>query len=289
MSYQSTESPDLFDLGLAADVTMLSQSPIARRRILKLGVAGIALLLTGCAQSSTTSSSSTAVADAGAATTTTTDDTGGACVDAIPQETAGPYPADGSNASNQQLNAMALSGIVRNDVRTSLGTGNVAEGIPLTVEMTLVDTSADCAPLAGYAVYMWHCTREGEYSMYSSALTDEDYLRGVQASDSNGKVSFTTVFPGCYAGRWPHIHFEVYPALEQATDSSNAVQTSQLAMPEAACTTAYAADGYTSSVQNLAEITLESDNVFGDGVSLQMATVTGDVTSGYTAQLTVGV
>jgi protocatechuate 3,4-dioxygenase beta subunit len=278
---------DLYDLGLAADLAVLRRSPLGRRRILKLGLAGIGALLAGgvvgCGTQAQPSAGSSATAAPAA------DSSAAACVSEIPQETAGPYPADGSNASNQSLNVLTTSGIVRQDIRTSLGTGNAAAGMPLTIELTLVDTSSDCAPLSGYAVYAWHCTREGEYSLYSSSLTGEDFLRGVQASDANGVVTFTTIFPCCYSGRWPHVHFEIYPSLEQATGSSNAVRTSQLGLPEDVCATVYATDGYSASVRNLASITLESDNVFSDGHDSQIATVTGDATSGYTARLTVGV
>jgi protocatechuate 3,4-dioxygenase beta subunit len=41
-------------------------------------------------------------------------------------------------------------------------------------------------------------------------VTTESYLRGVQVTDSNGQVTFTTIYPACYSGRWPHIHFEVF-------------------------------------------------------------------------------
>jgi protocatechuate 3,4-dioxygenase beta subunit len=152
-----------------------------------------------------------------------------------------------------------------------------------------VNTNADCAPLEGYAIYAWHCTSDGGYSMYSQELTEEDFLRGVQASDAEGKVTFSTIFPGCYLGRWPHIHFEIYPSLEVATGSSNAIHTSQLALPESDCATVYATDGYADSTSNLGQITLASDNVFGDGVDLQMATVIGNDTDGYVATLTIGV
>ena len=265
------DSRDLFDLGLQADLAMVRQLPLTRRDILKLGLVGISALLAGCLPSTTTDSTAE-------------------CLDTIPSETAGPYPADGSNASNQTLNALVLSGIVRSDIRTSLGTGNVAEGVPFTIELTLVNTNADCAPLAGYAVYLWHCNRSGEYSLYSEAVSDEDYLRGVQATDSEGKVTFTSIFPACYAGRWPHVHFEVYPSLEEATGSNNVIHTSQMALLEDICKTVYATDGYANSTENLSRVTLESDNVFGDdGASLQLATMTGDVTNGYTAKLTVGI
>ena len=56
---------------------------------------------------------------------------------------------------------------------------------------------------------------------YSSRVTNENYLRGVQESDVDGVLRFETIFPGCYPGRWPHIHFEVYPSLADATSVSN--------------------------------------------------------------------
>ena len=125
--------------------------------------------------------------------------------------------------------------------------------------------------------------------MYSSAVANENYLRGVQETDENGEVTFTTVFPGCYSGRWPHIHFEVYPSLAVATAGDNKVATSQLALPEDACTDAYATDGYEASVNNLAAITLDTDNVFSDGAELQLPSISGDADAGFKARLRVTV
>ena len=71
-------------------------------------------------------------------------------------------------------------------------------------------------------------------------MTGENYLRGMQATDSNGQVTFTTIFPACYSGRWPHIHFEVYPSLATATSVSHMVKTSQIAMTEATCDEVFA-------------------------------------------------
>ena len=272
------EQNDIYDLGLQADLNMWARTPIERRRILKLGAVGVGVLLSGAGAGMATAwGNGSGVAAASAA----------ACVsEEIPSETAGPYPADGSN---QNLNALTLSGIVRRDIRGSLGTGNVAAGVPLTIELSLVSTLGDCAPLAGYAVYLWHCDREGRYSLYSGGVTGEDYLRGVQEADGDGKLSFTTIFPGCYAGRWPHVHFEIYPSLASATSARNAIHTTQLALPEEVCDAAYATTGYAQSVANLARISLASDNVFRDGHELQLATVTGDLTNGYVARLTVGI
>lgn len=266
---------DLNNLGLQADAAMLGRSVMDRRRVLGLGVAGVgALLGTGLLGAFGARAQSNAA--------------GGAACTVIPPETAGPYPADGSVASGQALNVLTRSGIVRSDLRRSLGTGAVAAGVPLTLRLKLVNVNSRCAPLAGYAVYVWHCTADGQYSLYSPGVVGEDYLRGVQAAGPDGVVTFRTVFPGCYAGRWPHVHFEVYPTLGSATAARNRVQTSQLALPEAACRAAYATAGYGPSARNLSGTSLTRDMVFRDGYASQLAALTGSAGQGFTAALTVG-
>lgn len=118
---------------------------------------------------------------------------------------------------------------------------------------------------------------------------DENYLRGVQEAGDDGALEFTSIFPAAYDGRWPHIHFEVYPSLDDATSASNKLRTSQIALPADVCDTVYATEGYEASVDNLARTSLSSDMVFADGYSLQMATVTGSVDEGYVATLNVPV
>ena len=187
---------------------------------------------------------------------------------------------------------LSESGIVRSDLTTSFGSASgVAEGVPVTVRMKVYDLSGtDVTPLSGAAVYLWHATRDGEYSMYSEAVADENYLRGVQEAAADGTVQFTTIFPGCYDGRWPHMHFEVYESLDSATSYQNKLRTSQLAVPEDACRQVYGvADGYDASADNLDRVSLGSDMVFNDGYSLQLATVTGAVDEGYTFSLNVPV
>ena len=85
----------------------------------------------------------------------------------------------------------------------------------LAITLTVANVNAACVPLAGYAVYLWHCDRTGNYSLYGTAA-GESYLRGVQVTDANGRVTFTTIFPARYDGRWPHIHFEVFSTLSNA-------------------------------------------------------------------------
>jgi protocatechuate 3,4-dioxygenase beta subunit len=112
----------------------------------------------------------------------------------------------------------------------------------------------------------------------------------VQATDGSGVATFQSIFPACYSGRWPHIHLEVYPDLEAATDEANKIATSQIALPKDACDTVYATDGYSQSVQTMSQVSLERDGVFGDdGGVHELGTVTGDVASGLTVALTVPV
>jgi protocatechuate 3,4-dioxygenase beta subunit len=204
----------------------------------------------------------------------------------IPEETAGPYPGDGSNG----VNVLTESGIVRSDITRSFGSASgVAEGVPLTIRLKVLDTGNGSGALAGAAVYLWHCNIDGKYSLYSEGVTQENYLRGVQETGSDGTVTFTSIFPAAYSGRWPHIHFEVYPSLEAATTASGKLRTSQMALPEAACRQVYATDGYSQSLQNLAQTSLDTDMVFSDGYSLQLGTVTGSVGDGMTASLDVPV
>ena len=102
-------------------------------------------------------------------------------------------------------------------------------------------------------------------------------------------MRFTSIFPACYSGRWPHIHFEVYPSLAKSTSSSNKIATSQMALTEDASKAVYATAGYEQSVRNMSRLSIESDNVFGDGYDLQLPTITGNPTSGYTLDFTCAI
>ena len=138
-------------------------------------------------------------------------------------------------------------------------------------------------------MYLWHCDIDGKYSMYSQGVTDENYLRGVQETDDDGEVSFTSIFPAAYSGRWPHIHFEVYPSVADATSAGTKLRTSQIALPATPATWCTRPSGYEASVRNLAQTSLDPDMVFSDGYSLQLATVTGSVVEGFVASLTAPV
>ena len=259
--------------GLQFDIT----TRLGRRGLLGGGLGAISLAACGVPGTSAPAASGTASSGATASSNLTE----------IPDETAGPYPADGSNGPD----ILEQAGVVRRDIRSSFGTSTAkAAGVPMSLELTIVDMAQHDAPFAGVAVYAWHCTADGRYSLYSDGLTQENYLRGVQVADADGKVTFTSIVPGCYPGRWPHVHFEVYPDQASITDASRAIATSQVALPQATCEAVYATDGYARSADNLARLSLSTDSVFGDdGGASQLATVTGDASAGYAASLRVGV
>ena len=264
------------DEGLAHDLPVL----LARRRLLGvLGGVGVGLALTACGTDEPSPAPTTSPTDGGTS--------GAVPPEEIPEEAGGPFPGDGSNGPD----VLAESGVVREDITRSVGSASgVAAGVPLVLRLRVLELDGgEATPLAGAAVYAWHCDREGRYSMYDDDVEDENFLRGVQVAGADGWLQFRTVFPGCYSGRWPHVHFEVYPSVDDATSASNLLRTSQLALPEDACAQAYEADGYGSSVENLRGLSLEDDGVFSDGYSLQLAKVTGSVSEGYTATLTVPV
>ena len=279
--------------GLVYDIRTL----IDRRVALGIfGTVGLGTLLAACAPAASgasptatpTTTAASPTPTASTSPTATPDVTAAAAepIEEVPDETEGPYPGDGSNG----VDVLEESGIIRSDIRSSFGSSTTtAEGVPLTFSITVRDAASGAA-LAGAGVYVWHCDREGRYSLYSDGATNENYLRGVQATDATGTVTFTSIFPACYAGRWPHIHFEVYQSTSDAVSNGPIVKTSQIALPQEACEAVYATTGYDQSVRNLSQISLDTDMVFSDDHAVhQLAAISGDTASGYVASLTIGV
>lgn len=262
---------EVVDQGLAFDLGTMT----GRRGILRgIGLGAVVLGAAACGAGPST----------GAAPATADPSTG---LVEIPDETAGPFPGDGSNGPD----VLAGEGVVRSDIRSSFGgpTG-VATGVGMTLVLRVLDIAAGGAPFAGAAVYVWHCDRAGDYSMYSEAAAGENYLRGVQVASADGTVRFASVVPACYSGRWPHVHFEVYPDLASTADHERCLATSQVALPKDMCDRVYAQPGYESSPATFSDVTLDGDGVFGDDAGVrQLGTVTGDVGVGYTVALTAPV
>lgn len=206
----------------------------------------------------------------------------------IPDETVGPFPANGTQSG--VTNVLADARVLRSDIRGNLDGGTAQSGVPLELTIALSDVGDDCAPLVGAAVYIWHCNADGEYSVYSGAMNGGDHsgttwLRGVQLSDSNGQVRFTTIYPGRYSGRATHIHVEVY------TDDSfkTLLKTSQFAFPDTLNDTVYDASSVYSDSASTRQTDNDDDGIFEDGYDDELLTITGSNAAGYVGTITMGV
>lgn len=204
-------------------------------------------------------------------TVTVTRSAAGSCT-LTATETDGPYPL---------YAILTNSAIVRKDIRES------KTGVPLTLTLTLQSAGSGCTPISGAGIYIWHCDKDGLYSGYSTSTNAGQsgltYLRGIQVTDNNGQVTFTTLYPGWYAGRITHIHVQVYLNDNLAV---SATATTQLAFPQDITTAVYNSSLYTKG-QNTSVTSFSADNVFSDGTSTEMLTLSGDVNTGYTANMTI--
>ena len=224
-----------------------------REALALLGAAGAALAA-GCGSDTGTSPDATG-------TTTTTGTTGGCAV--APSETVGPYPS--------------LVDLVRSDIREG------RSGVPVALTITVVNAASGCSPVSGAVVDVWQCDAEGRYSEYAQPGYDgrgQTFLRGLQTTDAAGRVTFTTVYPGWYAGRATHIHVEV-------TVNGRSVKVTQIAFPESVNAAVYGTGVYAARGTNPTSNT--RDMVFSDSLASELATVTGSAAGGYTATFTVGV
>jgi len=231
-----------------------------------LGTFGLAVsgILTACS-GSTTSPTSTTTASSGSSSGGTSSSS---CVVSA-NETIGPYPD--------------ITGMLNNPAFFRRDVTEGKAGLPLTVTFTVVNVNNACAKVSGAAVEIWHCDAQGNYSEYSQPGFNgagQTFLRGLQTTDANGEATFTTIYPGWYGGRATHIHVEVYV-------NGRSVKVTQMAFPESITAAVYATGVYAAKGQN--PQSNASDNVFSDGTTTEMATLTGSTASGYIATLQVGI
>lgn len=239
------------------------------------GLGALVLVACGGGGSDGADGSTSGSADSGSSSAS-----GGGCVE-IPEETNGPYPADGSQSGVS--NVLRNSAAVRSDITADFDGSDTQAGVPLTLTITVEDVGDNCALLEGAAVYVWHCNASGEYSVYGSNSA-HTYLRGVQIADGKGQVTFKTIYPGRYSGRATHIHVEVY-----ADDSFNTLlKTSQFAFDEDINELVYASSAYSKSESTRATSN-DADGIFADGYADEMLSFSGNVSSGYTATIAMGV
>jgi len=245
--------------------TAVTSGSASASQALSVGTNTISIVVTAADGSTTdtyTVTATRAAATAGTCTLTAT-------------ETDGPYP---------------LYAILTNSILTRQDITEGKTGVPLTLTITLQDLSNGCTPISGAGIYIWHCDKDGVYSGYATSTnagsTSTTFLRGVQVTDSNGQVTFTTIYPGWYAGRITHIHAQVY--LNDSLVQGTAVATTQLAFPVDITTAVYDSSLYTKG-QNTSVTSFAADNVFSDGTSTEMLTLSGDTTNGYAATMTISI
>ncbi|THF85176.1 intradiol ring-cleavage dioxygenase [Deinococcus sp. KSM4-11] len=191
-----------------------------------------------------------------------------------PEQTQGPYWVD------EKLN--------RRDIRADGKTGAVKAGVPLTLDFVVsrVSTSG-CQPRADVMVDIWHCDALGVYSDATDpgySTKGQNFLRGYQRTDAGGKVSFSTIFPGWYAGRAVHIHYRL-----RTLDGSGKVTSdfaSQLFFPETLIDQVHATAPYKSKGKR--DTLNATDQIYKNGGSQMLLTTTGTVASGLHATFDVG-
>jgi len=222
-----------------------------RKKFLKNGIFGLTTILTGAALAGDNKKQT---------------EPGNDC-NVSPRETKGPFP---TKTPSQMMQAN-----IKSD-RT---------GIALLVNLTIVDKTNNCKPLAEANVDVWHCDKDGNYSEYGNNpmqrndFTAAHFLRGRQTTDTNGRVSFLSIYPGWYHGRAPHIHIEIFDK------AGKSLLVTQVAFPEDVSGKVYSSSLYAS--RGKADTPNNRDNVFADSLSEQMATVTGNTTDGYTLSSTI--
>ena len=228
---------------------------LTRREILGLlGTTGAALTAIRCAGESPTSPSALTEAT----TTTATSRQGQACA-VTPTETIGPYPS--------------LVDLFRSDIREN------KSGTLLTLTLKVINANSACAAVSGANVEIWHVDASGNYSQYGSQA-GQTYLRGIQTTDVNGEVTFTTIYPGWYQGRATHIHIEV-------TVGGVSRKVTQIAFPESINNAVHTSGAYASRGNN--PLSNAADGIFRDSLDSELVTPTGDPTSGYRANFTIGI
>ncbi len=265
---------------------------LQRREALGLiGMASTAALLSACGDSNNTPTPTPSPTPTPGPAPTPTPTT---CA-VFPAETSGPFPADGTNtAPGFTSNILTQSGVTRGDIRSSFANSSTAAtpGVAVAITLTLVNTNANCAPLANYAVYLWGANAQGRFSLYD--VPAESWLRGVQVTGTAGTVTFTTIFPGVYANRFPHLFIEVFPTAAAATNGNQAILRTQLVMPAAVANAVYTdPTNYAGNATKFAAVSIAADPVFGDNSAAQIAAMTpsftGGISSGFTAAITIGI
>jgi protocatechuate 3,4-dioxygenase beta subunit len=258
----------------------MTAADTSRRTFLAGGAALVGAVLAGCAGSSDddgsgdASGSTTTSTEGTEATTGTTADAGATLTAAdfaslgtcrlTPEQTEGPFYID--------------VGLERRDITEGLA------GHPLRLGVRVVD--ADCNPVPGAVVDVWHADTAGDYSAFTDGSGGEDagegttFLRGSQVADADGIVEFGTVYPGWYPGRAVHIHTKV--RLDDA-----AVLTTQLYFLDDLTDEVHAEDPY--AAYGTRDTRNEDDSIAGDPAANGNLLTTSAAGSGTLGLVVLGV
>jgi protocatechuate 3,4-dioxygenase beta subunit len=250
----------------------MKQELITRRAALVAltGTAGaVALMSCGGGNSGTTASASSGTSSTSLMSTT--------CL-ITPEGEIGPYFVDDSAA-----------GFNRSDIRSNIDGSSTQQGIPLTLNLIVLDAQNGCIPMQDVQVDIWHCNALGVYSDEGVESTvGETWLRGYQLTDSAGEAAFTTIFPGWYQGRATHIHLRLRSTYSTASSTSDGTNTTQLFFAQTLVNTIDTTIAPYSS-QGANPTTNASDRVYEEQTEgLMELVLTGNTTAGYTATVTIG-
>lgn len=251
-------------------MTPASPKQLNRRQALgALGAVSLGGLLAACGDDDSTSRAVTSSTGATSTVETKTStsgsvaefDSSGTCTVAA-ELTEGPFYFDVDS--------------IRSDLRED------REGTLLRLGIRVRDAGS-CEPIENAIVDVWHCDALGAYSGFESASTrgggpggasrsdDETYLRGAQATNSEGIVEFKTIYPGWYRGRTTHIHLKVH--LDKQT-----VLTSQLFTTEDFDASVYGGEPYSEETGR--DTYNDGDSIYAESGELTLSMVDGDAVRG---------
>ena len=261
---------------------------LTRREVLVfLGAAGTAVTFAACAPGATANPSSQAASTAPSGASMGAGATASQTAIATSSELAGtpscivkPALTEGPYFVDEKLR--------RSDIVASADGTNVRTGVPLTLAFGVSTVAASgCAPLANALVDVWHCDAVGSYSDITAGgngnTTGQNWLRGYQLTDSNGKVSFKSIYPGWYQGRTVHIHFKIRT---DAGASGGTDFTSQLFFDDAISDAVFANAPY--STKGSRGVRNDGDSIYGQAGGQLTLALAGDAGSGFTATFEVG-
>jgi len=270
------------------------QKELNRRDVIRVGGVIFVSGAISALQTFLSACGSPAASTAASSSGTSTSSSSTSCEQAT-NVTRGPYFVDNISDPNIAGDNVDASIPQRSDIRADTkGSGGTQSGLPLTLTMNVGSYSSGmCSPISGAQVHIWHCNAQGEYSDIEAGsngngedLTGENFLRGYQYTDSNGQVSFTTIYPGWYSGRTVHIHVKV--RIFNSAGNVTTEATTQLFFDDATSSAIYAANSsYSRSTSR--DVLNSSDQIYSSEDPALLVNLSGSASAGYTGTISIGI